>query len=407
MDLKAFAGGAGNTILFGEYGFGGFVKRQRTKPVIAAVEGAALAGGFEMMLACDLVVAGQSAQFALPEVRIGLIPGAGGTVRLPRLIAAEDALRMIATGKPVGAAQALALGLVDAVLDGDLLAGATEFARRIVDAPLPLALSDREAIQPLDPAAWEALIAGIERKARGQTSPIMACEAVQNALRLPVAEAFAAERALFLKLKESPQSAALRHVFFAERAVSKLPMLKDRTPRPLSHIGVVGGGTMGAGIAAACLLAGLSVTMIERDSETCAEGQARVVKIIAESRARGLLDAAREDAVLSTFETATDYAVRADADLVIEEHDEGPTELTDLSLEALMDIDVEVTSASRKSQSLEDVAAAVYVITAEDIRRTGARSIPEALRLAFELGGAALEQVDTRAPLVDIARRVG
>lgn len=138
MDLKAFAAGAGDTILFGEYGFGGFVKRSRTKPVIAAVEGAALAGGFEIMLACDLVVAGASTQFALPEVRIGLIPGAGGAVRLPVSIPRVRANEILLTGKPFGAQEAAAWGVINRIADdGTALATAQGIAADIAsNAPL-------------------------------------------------------------------------------------------------------------------------------------------------------------------------------------------------------------------------------------------------------------------------------
>ena len=138
MDLKAFAAGAGDQILFGQYGFGGFVKRQRTKPVVAAVEGAALAGGFEMMLACDLVVAGQSAQFALPEVRIGLIPGAGGAVRLPVSVPRVRANEILLTGKPFGADDAASWGVINRVVpDGTALTAAQDMARDIAsNAPL-------------------------------------------------------------------------------------------------------------------------------------------------------------------------------------------------------------------------------------------------------------------------------
>ena len=156
MDLKAFAGGAGNTILFGEYGFGGFVKRQRTKPVIAAVEGAALAGGLEMLLACDLEVAGQSAQFALPEVRIGLIPGAGGAVRLPVSVPRVRANEILLTGKPFGAQDALDWGVINrAVPDGSALQAAEEMATGIA-ANAPLALRHTLAIANAAHAANDA-----------------------------------------------------------------------------------------------------------------------------------------------------------------------------------------------------------------------------------------------------------
>jgi enoyl-CoA hydratase len=159
MDLKAFAGGAGDTILFGEYGFGGFVKRARTKPVVAAVEGAALAGGFEMMLACDLVIAGASTKFALPEVRIGLIPGAGGAVRLPVSIPRVRANEILLTGKPFGADDAAAWGLINQVTpDGQALETAQDMAADIAsNAPLAvrhtLAIANR-AHAANDAAHW-------------------------------------------------------------------------------------------------------------------------------------------------------------------------------------------------------------------------------------------------------------
>ena len=159
MDLKAFAGGAGDTILFGKYGFGGFVKRPRTKPVIAAVEGAALAGGFEMMLACDLVVAGTSAQFALPEVRIGLIPGAGGAVRLPVSIPRVRANEILLTGKPFNANEAADWGVINRVTaDGSALQTAQDVAADIAsNAPLAvrhtLAIANRAHVAN-DAAHW-------------------------------------------------------------------------------------------------------------------------------------------------------------------------------------------------------------------------------------------------------------
>ncbi|MEL7178857.1 MAG: crotonase/enoyl-CoA hydratase family protein [Pseudomonadota bacterium] len=173
MDLKAFAGGAGDTILFGKYGFGGFVKRPRTKPVIAVVEGAALAGGFEMMLACDMVVAGDSAQFALPEVRIGLIPGAGGAVRLPVSIPRVRANEILLTGKPFGAAEAAQWGVINHVVaDGDALKTAQAIAADIAtNAPLAvqhtLAIANR-AHAANDAAHWpenDRLIAEIGQSA--------------------------------------------------------------------------------------------------------------------------------------------------------------------------------------------------------------------------------------------------
>lgn len=161
MDLKAFAGGAGDTILFGKYGFGGFVKRPRTKPVIAAVEGAALAGGFEMMLACDMAVAGTTAQFALPEVRIGLIPGAGGAVRLPVSIPRVRANEILLTGKPFTAQEAADWGVINRIVDDGTALRAAQVLAADIASNAPLAVSRTLAIANIaydenDDALWPA-----------------------------------------------------------------------------------------------------------------------------------------------------------------------------------------------------------------------------------------------------------
>lgn len=284
------------------------------KPWAAGIHGTALGGGLELAMACHARVATPEARLGLPEVTLGLIPGAGGTVRLPRLVGADLALRMVSGGKPIGADEALAAGLIDAVADGDLLAAAKALATGHGVPRRTLSLSPR---QPADPAAFEATAETMVRRARGQLSIPEAVAAVRRALSLPAAEARAAEREAFLRLKDSDQSAALRHIFFAERATLSDPRCKGPA-RPVVHVAVIGGGTMGAGIAGACLLKGLTVTMIERDADAADAGAQRVAKILSDSAARGLLDPEGHAAALDRFAALSGYTATAGADLVIE-----------------------------------------------------------------------------------------
>ncbi|MFU1477835.1 3-hydroxyacyl-CoA dehydrogenase NAD-binding domain-containing protein [Roseovarius sp. C7] len=289
-----------------------------TKPWVAAIHGSALGGGLEIALGCHYRIATPSARLGLPEVTLGLIPGAGGTVRLPRLVAAETALDMITGGKPVAAPKALDSGLIDALADGDLQEAALRFARQRLGETLPLPLSAQSPNLPRDAEDWKTRQRRVLDRARGQAAPRAALEILDTALTAPAKEALEQERETFLRLKSHPESAALRHVFFAERAAGQLPRLKGAEPGPLDHIGIIGGGTMGAGITAACLLADLPVTMIERDTDACDAGRARVTDILDDAQRRGLIDASRHAALLSQLTTATDYAALAAADLVIE-----------------------------------------------------------------------------------------
>lgn len=288
-----------------------------TRPWIAAIHGTALGGGCELALACSHRIGLATAKIGLPEVNLGLIPGAGGTVRLPRLIDPLEAVRLAVTGKPITATEAHKLGLFDAVTEGDLLTAALDLAREASSQPLPTPLLSRKA-PTVDPETWHATIAKLTSRARGQNSPHEAAASVRDALDHDGVTALGLERERFMRLKASPQSAALRYIFFAERMVGKSPRTKGIAPRPSAHIGVVGGGTMGAGIAAAALLAGLTVQMVERDTDAATAGAARVEGILGGSLKRGLISQTRHDTLLGNFNAASDYAVLAKADLVIE-----------------------------------------------------------------------------------------
>ena len=285
------------------------------KPVVAVLHGTALGGGLELALACPYRVIDASGQVGLPEVTLGIIPGAGGTQRLPRLIGAVAALDLITRGRRIGASEALSLGLVDAIAEGDRVAFALAFLRARLEQPVPR-LDERPfpAVAADDLAALRGAVA---RKSPGQEAPLQAIAVAEASAGLDLQAGLDVEQAAFETLRISPQSHALRHIFFAERAIAKVP--GGGAPRPLDTVGVVGGGTMGAGIAAACLLAGLRVCLVERDAAALAAGRGRLDAILAEAMKRGKLTAADHAAIGDTrLRCADEMAALADADLVIE-----------------------------------------------------------------------------------------
>ena len=285
---------------------------------IAAIHGTALGGGLELALACACRIADAGARMGLPEVTLGVIPGAGGTVRLPRLVGPETALEMIVGGRPLPAADAFHAGLLDEIAEGNLDSAATALAHRAARAPKPVPLAHRPPVAPGDPAAWRARTDAARARARGQQSILAAVDAVERACTQDASTALEAERAAFLSLRQSPQAAALRHVFFAERSVGRSPRAEGHAPRPLRRIGVVGGGTMGAGIAAACLMAGLDVTVVERDAGAIEHAGLRISDILDGAAKRGKLDAEGRRSAGARLRTGTDFGMLGDADLVIE-----------------------------------------------------------------------------------------
>ncbi len=288
-----------------------------TKPWIAAIHGSALGGGFEVAMGCRFRVALDSASVGLPEVTLGIVPGASGTVRTPRLAGVEAAVELVTTGRPVKAPRAAQMGLVDAVVSGDLRAEAIAFARTALEKPLPPATSARPIAAP-EPGFWEAQETAIARRAKGEVAPLRALASIRRATEVPFAEAMAFERATFLDLRGSDQAAALRHIFFAERAAPRPGHLADVAPLPLRTAAVIGGGTMGAGIAAALRDAGLPVTLIERDAEAVERGLANLRGIYAGAVKRGKLTEAQVEARMSGVTAGSDYSALADVDLVIE-----------------------------------------------------------------------------------------
>ncbi|MFC3326354.1 3-hydroxyacyl-CoA dehydrogenase NAD-binding domain-containing protein [Mesorhizobium cantuariense] len=289
------------------------------KPTVAAIHGTALGGGLELALGCHFRVADAGARLGLPEVKLGLLPGGGGTVRLPRLVGAVKALRMIVSGVPIGADEAHAAGLVDAVFKGDLTAHAVNFAREIARKGGPYTpVRDRDdRLVETDLAAFDAEAAELARKARGLEAPIACAQSVRNAITLHFDEALAAERALFVKLVASDQSRAQRHLFFAERESAKIPG-KDVVKRRIARVGVIGAGTMGGGIAMAFANGGFSVTLLETSDEALQRGLGIIDKNYAVSVSRGSLTEEAKRQRLAQFKGSTDFADLADCDLIVE-----------------------------------------------------------------------------------------
>lgn len=281
----------------------------------AAIHGSAIGGGFEVALGCRFRVAAPTAAVGLPEVTLGVMPGAGGTVRLPRLVTPETAVEIVTGGKPVKAPRALELGLIDAVVDGELRAEAVAFASAARARPAPI--RDRDPL-PARPGFWDEAGKSVARRARGEAAPLRALASIRKATEVDFETAMAFEREGFLALRASPEAEALRSVFFAERAAPRPAALKGVEPKPLRSAAVVGGGTMGAGIAVALLDAGVPVTLVERDADALERGLGNVRKSFEGSVRRGRLSAAAAAERIDGVAGTTDYGDLAQADLVVE-----------------------------------------------------------------------------------------
>jgi 3-hydroxyacyl-CoA dehydrogenase len=291
---------------------------QAAKPIVAALHGSVFGGGLELALACHYRVAAPDTQFALPEVSLGLVPGAGGTQRLPRLCGVALALDMILGNERIGAAQALRNGLLDELSDTSLLACAADFARKIIDKPISRAC-DR-SVPDFDQQAFDQRAQTIIRKAPGQEAPAAALHALRGAWELPFAEGMARERELFIARRHSEQARALRHVFFAERGLaSRCRDLARQAPtRPVETVAVIGAGTMGSGIALCLANAGIVTRLIDTQPQALERGRSTIDRYFTGAVEKGRIeaDAAARRAALITFDSTLEGV--ADADLVIE-----------------------------------------------------------------------------------------
>ena len=293
-----------------------------SKPVVAAIHGNALGGGLETAMACHYRVAVPSARVGQPEVKLGIIPGAGGTQRLPRLVGVEKALEMIVWGNPVNAAAAHAAGLIDELVDeGDLGGGAIAFAERLIDEGAPLRKARDIDLSPdsLPGGIFDEYRKAAAKKLRGQKAPEVCIQAVEAAVELPFDEAIALERKLFDECVNSAQSAALRHAFFAERQTAKIPDVPKDTPlRPIETVGIVGAGTMGGGIAMSFANVGIPVTILEVEREALDQGLGVVGKNYSNTVKKGRLSQEKMDECMGLIRGTLDYADLSEVDLVIE-----------------------------------------------------------------------------------------
>lgn len=285
--------------------------------VVASMHGVSLGGGLEVALSAHYRIAQPSARVGLPEVHLGLIPGAGGTQRLPRLIGVEPALDAITTGRHIKAPQALEMGIVDRVEEGDPQEVGLAYVGELLDSGAERRpICDMPAPAPIN---WDAAYEATLKKGRGQISPAEAVRAVQAGVEKPFEEGMKAERRIFSELMNTDQRQGMIHAFFSERAVSNLPELKGVEPRELKAIGVIGGGTMGAGIATAALLSGFSVVLIEMKDEAAKAAHDRISGNLQGALKRGKIDQAKFDHLTGdALKVSTEYDSLSDVDLVVE-----------------------------------------------------------------------------------------
>jgi 3-hydroxyacyl-CoA dehydrogenase len=294
------------------------------KPIVAAIHGFALGGGLETAMSCNYRIAVPSAKVGQPEVLIGIIPGGGGTQRLPRLIGPKAALDIIVSGRHVPADEAKKLGIIDELLDAkaDLRTAAVAFAKQIADKrPLPR-ISETDAKlkeAQSDPGMFDAMRKSIARKARGQKAPWACIDAVEAATRLPFAEGMQREAEIFSTLENSPEARALRYAFFAEREAGRIPDLPKEVPiREIKLAAVVGAGTMGGGIAMSFADFGIPVRIIEATPEALQRGMQKIRDNYAVSVKRGSLAQDEMEKRLARIHPADGYEAIGDADVVIE-----------------------------------------------------------------------------------------
>ena len=379
------------------------------KPIVAAIHGYALGGGLENAMACHYRIAVRSAKVGLPEVLIGILPGGGGTQRLPRLAGAQTALEMIVSGRHVPAPEALELGILDRVIDdgADLRAAAVAFAREKADVrPLPRVRDrDRQVAEcQANPGMFDAMRKSIARRARNQKAPYNCILAVEAACTLPFEEGLRREQELFAELENAPEARALRYAFFAEREAARIPGLPDGTPvREVASAAVIGAGTMGGGIAMSFADFGIPVRLLEATPEAMARGMQRIRDNYATSVKRGSLGQAEMDARLARIHPVDNYDAIGDADVVVEAvfEEMAPKKEVFARLDAVMkpgalmlsntsalNID-EIASVTKRP---EDVAGAHFFSPANVMKLLevvrGARTSPSTMASVMKMGRA-------------------
>ena len=290
------------------------------KPVVAAIHGTALGGGLEVALGCHYRVAVPSAKLGTPEVKLGLLPGAGGTQRLPRVAGVDKALAMTATGIPIGAREAFDCGLVDRLVEGELLPHAVAYAEEVRDIrPLPRSSERQDRVENVDPAVFDEFRKANARKFKGFDAPEANVRAVRAATEKPYSEGVIEERKLFMELMTGAQAKAQQYFFFAERKAAKIEDLPENTqPRDIRRVGVIGAGTMGGGISMNFLGAGIPVTIVEMGQEALDRGTGVIARNYEASAAKGRLTQEQVSTAMSHLTPTLDFAALADCDLIIE-----------------------------------------------------------------------------------------
>ena len=291
-----------------------------TKPVVAAIHGNVLGGGLEIALACHYRVAAHDSKLGTPEVKLGLIPGSGGTQRLPRVAGVKHALEMCALGNPIDAHAAFECGLIDRQIEGELIPHAVGFAEEVRDIrPLPKSSERQDRIEGADRAVFDRFLSANAKKFRGFDAPKAAVEAIRIATEKPYPEGQAEARRLFEELVAGDQSKAQRYLFFAERQAAKVDGLPaDTHPRPIHKVGIVGAGTMGGGIAMNFLSASIPVTLVEVGQEALDRGLATIRRNYDSSAAKGKLTSDQVSHAMSLLAPSVDFGALADCDLIIE-----------------------------------------------------------------------------------------
>jgi len=374
-----------------------------TKPIVAAIAGNALGGGLEIAMACHWRVASPSARLGLPEVKLGILPGAGGTQRLPRLIGVEAALNLITGGDHFPASKGLELGVIDELIDGDLLAGAIDFAHKVLAEQRPLRVAGQlqDKVENVDPAVFKKIRDKNEKKWKGLFSTWKIVECVEKACSSTIEDGLAFERDAYFQTQESPQRKALSYLFFAEREASKIPDVpKDLKPAPPRSAAVIGAGTMGGGIAMSFANVGIPVSLLEASQDALDKGLERIKGNYAMSVSRGSTSQAQMDQRLGLIQPTTDYASIGDADVVVEAVFEDMTVKQDVfrtldkvmkpgallaSNTSTLDVDqiADVTSRPQDFIGMHFFSPANVMKLVENVR--GAKTSPESIARAMSM----------------------
>lgn len=378
------------------------------KLIVAAIHGTALGGGFETALACHYRCAVASAKVGLPEVKLGILPGAGGTQRVPRVAGVKAALELITSGNPISAAEASDMSLIDEVIDGDLRAGAIRYAHDLVEsgAPLKRIRDITIDVSLLEPGFFENYRKKLAQRARGQIAPDRIVSCVEAAARLPMDQGLQVERDLFVECLQSSQSRAMRHVFFAEREAAKIKDLPANTPvRDIKRVAIIGGGTMGGGIAMCFANVGIPVTMLEINAEALERGLGIIRKNYSITVQKGKMSEEEMGERLLLIKGTTVYADLSDVDLVIEAVFENP----DIKKEVFAKLDAvckpgAIMATNTSYQNVDDIAAATR--RPQDVLGMHFFSPANVMKLLEVVRGAKTAD-DVLATAMQIGKRIG